>query len=390
MNNLDQQIDKLRQEMIALRRELHKHSEVAFKEVETSRRIADTLKSYGLEVRTGVGKTGVVGLLKGGVPGKTIAVRADMDALPITEGNATDYTSLNPGVMHACGHDGHMAVALTLARVLSQHKQDLKGNIKFIFQPAEEIVGGARPMIQDGVLENPKVDAVLGFHLWNHLPVGTIGVREGPIFAAVDIVNITIKGKGGHGAMPHLAVDAVNVAAHVLVTLQSLLSREKDPSEPVSLTFGTIHGGTALNVIADEVKITGTMRTLNKDVRDQMVSRMDGILKGITQGMRGDYSLEALYACPPVVNHPEITALIKSCSADVVGEDRVVAPEPILVADDMSLFLEKVPGCYFLAGSGNASKKLDAPHHSPHFDFDEDALVVAAKVLGRAVLRFLS
>ncbi len=387
--NLDNDLDSLKDELVSLRRELHQHPELAFKEDWTSRRIAQELEAASLEVQRGVGGTGVVGLLRGSRPGRTCALRADIDGLPILEETSTHYRSQNPGAMHACGHDGHTAVAITIAKALSHIREELPGTMMFIFQPAEEIAEGAKTMIEAGALASPKVDGIVGFHLWNSLPVGTIGVRTGPLFAGVDVLELTIRGKGGHGATPHLTVDPINISAHLLVALQSLLSREKDPRQPLVLTFGTIHAGTAFNVIPDEARITGTMRAFDRALRDRMLQRIEELAKGIARAMGGDCTLELKHPCPPVVNDMQMSQAVKGHGMELLGPKAVLEPEPIMIADDMSYFLDRVPGCYFLVGSGNQAKGFSASHHSSHFDFDEDALLIAAKVVARTLLGVL-
>ncbi len=280
---------------------------------------------------------------------------------------------------------------MTVAEILASHRDVLKGNVKFIFQPAEETIGGAELMIKAGVLGEPKADAIFALHLWNPLPVGQVGVRSGPIFASADEMGITIKGKGGHGAMPHQTVDPIVIAGQVITALQTIVSRETSPLEPAVVTIGTIQGGSAFNIIAETVKMTGTVRAFRADLRDNLLRRIEDIVRGITSGMRAEYEFWVRYGCPPVVNHPQMTEFVRQVAASVVGESNVVSHEPTMGGDDMAYFLQEVPGCYFLVGSSNAERGLDKPHHSPQFDFDDEAaLPIATEVMSRVALDFLS
>jgi len=387
---LKREVEELTAELIELRRYLHRHPEPGFQEVWTGNTMAEKLRELGYEVKSGIAKTGVMGLLRGGKPGKTLLLRADMDALTIEERNDLPYRSQRPGAMHACGHDGHMAIALTVAKIMSRHRQELAGNVKFVFQPAEEGPGGAKPMIEEGVLEDPRPDRALGLHLWNVLPVGTVGIRSGPTFACLDSVDITIKGKGGHGAAPHQTVDAIVVSAQVITALQSIVSREVDPIKPAVLTLGTIEGGNAYNIIASEVKMKGTVRAFESELRQALPERIEGIIRGVTSGMRADYAFEYRFGYPPLVNDEEVCRWLWEIAAQVVGEERVKVPDPTMGGEDMAYFLEQVPGCYFLLGSANEEKGLNKPHHNPQFNFDEAALPIGVEILARAALQFLS
>ncbi|HLI28909.1 MAG TPA: amidohydrolase [Chloroflexota bacterium] len=376
--------------LIALRRDLHQHPELAFQERRTARVIAERLRAAGLEVREGVAATGVVALLEGGRPGPTVAVRADMDALPLEEEGDRPYRSRTPGVMHACGHDGHVAVAVTLAEIFARHRAALPGRVKFIFQPAEETAGGAERMIAEGVLEAPHVDRVLGLHLWNYVPVGQVAVKEGPIFASVDELRITVRGRGGHGAIPHDAIDPVVVAAHLVTALQALVSREISPHEPVVLTIGAIHGGTAFNIIPERCELLGTLRTFDPQVRRYLLERVEGLARGLTAAFRAEATVHTRASCPAVVNDRELTELVRRAAAAELGEAAVVDTRGTLGGDDMADYLALRPGCYFFVGARNEARGLDRSHHNPGFDFDEAALEVAARVLGRATLAALT
>ncbi|HLH21380.1 MAG TPA: amidohydrolase [Chloroflexota bacterium] len=376
-------------DLVALRRDLHQHPELAFQEHRTAQVVAARLRAAGLTVQEGVGRTGVVGLLTGGQPGPTVVLRADMDALPLRERDDRPYHSTTPGVMHACGHDGHTAVAITLAEILARHRAALPGQVKFVFQPAEETVGGAQAMIADGVLEAPHVDRVLGLHLWNYLPVGQVGVRDGTIFASADELTITVHGQGGHGAMPHDAVDPVVVAAHLVTALQTIVSREAPPLQPAVLTIGMIQGGTAFNIIPERVELRGTVRAFDPALREHLLARVAAQARDLAAAFRATVDVSTRLGCAAVVNDPAMADLVRQATAAELGASAVVETPGTTGGDDMADFLARRPGCYFLVGSGNPDRGLTASHHNPGFDFDEAALGVAARVLGRAALAAL-
>ena len=376
-------------DLVDLRRDLHAHPELGFQETRTSGIVSERLKHAGLEVRTGVARTGVVGVLKGEKTGRTVMVRADIDALPILEAENRPYRSQNPGVMHACGHDGHTAVAVVLAEVLAGFRRELPGSVVFVFQPAEEITSGALPMIEAGVMDDPKVDAVVGLHLWNDLPAGIVALRAGPIFAAMDRIAITIEGKGGHGGIPHQTADPIVAAGHVVTALQTIVSRETAPLDAAVVTIGAIAGGTAFNIIPDRVEMQGTVRTFTKEVRERTMRRIEEIAAGTAAALRCRGTVNSQFGCPPVRNDPAVTDLVRRVAIEAVGAGRVVEMEPTTGADDMAYFLERAPGCYFLVGSANRERGLDGRHHTAQFDFDESALPVAVRVLGGAALRLL-
>jgi len=374
--------------VVETRRELHQHPELGFEEHETARRVADTLRAAGLEVRTGVAKTGVVGVLRGASPGKTMLVRADMDALPVQEAEGRLYGSQVAGKMHACGHDGHTAMALTAARALARRRDHLRGNVVFAFQPAEETTGGAEQMIRDGALDSPKADAAIGIHLANTLRVGQVAAQPGPITAACDGFSLTVHGKGGHAARPHLSVDPIAVSFQIGTALHTLMTREHSPAMPAVLTIGAIHGGTAGNVIADQVEMRGTLRTYDPDLRATLQRRIEAMVGGMAEAMRARAELHWDEGYPPTVNDPQITALVRAAAERVVGPAGLVEHEASLGGDDMAYFCAAVPGCYFRVGSANPERGLDAPHHSPRFDFDEAALPIGAEILVQATLDF--
>lgn len=383
------EVDRKGADLVSLRRDLHRYPELAFGETRTAGVVAGRLAAAGLEIRTGVARTGVVGVLQGGRPGRTVLVRADMDALPIAEVNEVPYRSQAPGVMHACGHDGHTAIAVVLAELLAQMRSDLPGNVVFAFQPAEEIAAGAKPMIEQGVLDDPRVDAVLGLHLWNDLPVGTVAARAGPAFASMDEVLLVVEGTGGHGAIPHQAADPIVSAAHVITALQTVVSREVAPLDSAVVTIGTVQAGTAFNVIPDRVEMRGTVRAFTAAVRQRALRRIEEIASGTAGALRTRATMTVRFGCPPVTNDAAVTDVVRRVAAGVVGADRVGEMAPTTGSDDMAYFLERAPGCYFVVGSSNRARGLDGPHHSGRFDFDEEALLIAAKILGGATLRLL-
>ncbi len=383
------EIASLKDEMIQMRRYFHQRPEAGFKEIETSRVVAKKLEEYGLEVTRGVAKTGVVGLLRGKRKGKTILIRADMDALTVKEQTGLEFASENEGVMHACGHDGHMTIGLTAAKILSQHRDELQGNVKFVFQPAEEGPGGAKPMIEEGVMEDPKVDAAIGLHLWNYLPTGKVAVKSGPIMASMDSMRIKIKGKGGHGAIPHEAVDSIVVSSHVVTALQTIVSREIAPLAPAVVTIGTIKGGYAFNIIADVVEMEGTTRALDVEVQKTLPERIERIIREVTSGMRADYEFDYTFHYPVTINDETMARLIEEVSRGAVGRENVLVFEGTMGGEDMAFFLKEVPGCYFFVGSSNKEKGLDQPHHSPQFNFDEEAMPIGVEIFARVAMKYL-
>jgi amidohydrolase len=376
MPRISDDVRALEADMVALRRELHQHPELAYAETRTAARVAALLQASGLEVRTGVGGTGVVAGARGG-SGPAVLLRADMDALPIQEDSVAPYASRVPGQMHACGHDGHVAMAATAARALAG--RGLAGRVRVLFQPAEEGEGGAQAVIRDGGLEG--VGLVMGVHLWNELPVGTIGVKAGPLMAAVDRLRIVVRGRGGHGGKPHRAADPIVAAAQVVVALQTVVAREVSPMEPAVVTIGAVHGGQAFNVIPDEVVLTGTIRTFDAALRRSMPERIARVAGGVAGALQCRAEVEVKEGNPPVLNHPDVAEIARRAARRVVDESRVVSPEPTMGGEDMAVYFEKVPGCFVFVGSANAARGLDQPHHSPRFDFDEDALAIGCEFL---------
>jgi len=386
--DIKEKVMALEKELIALRRDFHQYPEIGLQEKRTAGIVANRLNELGMEVKTEVGQTGVVGLLKGGSEGKTLMLRADMDALPIQEENEVEYRSKNDGVMHACGHDGHTAILLTVAKILVELQTKIKGNIKFVFQPGEEGQNGAQLMINDGVLEVPKVDAVLGLHLMRSLPVGQIGVRSGAVMASADVFTIRVLGEQGHGAHPEDGVDAIYIAGNVITSLQSLISREIAAQEPLVVHIGLIRGGIAGNVIADRVTMRASVRALNEKLRATIQERLDRIVGGITSAHRGSHELKYLGGVASVMNDLNVADLVFSEAKKVVGSKNIITPKPTMGSDDMARFLEAAPGCYFFVGSQNQEAGISYPSHHPLYDIDEKALSIGAETLARAALAY--
>jgi amidohydrolase len=370
--------------LVATRRDLHQHPELGFQETRTGTLVAERLKSLGYQVKTGVGKTGVVAMKSG--KGKCVMLRADMDALPIDEANDVPYKSKHPGRMHACGHDGHVAIGLEVARRLAQ--TDLPGVVKFAFQPAEEISNGAQAMIKDGVLDAPRVDAAFGIHLWNDLPAGTIAIMPGPIMASVDEFEVTILGRGGHAAAPHQTVDPVLVAAHVVTGLQSLVARRRNPFEEGVLSVTQMSAGHAFNVIPGRADLRGTVRTFGGRFWEEAPRLLEETAQGIAGAFGASAEVRYRRLSGPTVNDEKMAALMKSVGEEIVGKERVLGGVRTMGGEDMSYFLQKVPGCFAFVGSAPPGKRA-SPHHSPTFDIDEDALPIGAELLARTALRYL-
>ena len=365
-------IEEIEEELISLRRDLHRHPELGFAEYRTSQQVIDYLMDLDLEVKK-LAQTGVVGILKGG-SGPTIALRADMDALPITEETGLDYSSEKDGVMHACGHDGHTAILLATAKVLTAFKDRLNGTIKFIFQPAEEGPGGAKPLIEAGALREPKVDRIFGLHINNQLPTGTIGLQKTAASAAADEINLKILGESGHAATPQRGVDALYTAAQVVTTLQSVISRQIDPHQRAVINLGTIEGGYRRNVIADEVQITGTVRTTDPDLRAEMPHKIERVIKGITETQGADYELDYNFGYPVLINSQELVADITSyLEEEDFFADIKYLPRPSMGAEDFAYYLKEVPGIFFRLGAGGEEMNYYDAHNSK-FNFDEAAL----------------
>ena len=378
------------EQVVLDRRHLHMHPELGYQEHQTARFVAERLRAHGVEVRTGAAETGVVGLIRSGKPGRTVLLRADMDALPIQEENDVPYRSQEPGVMHACGHDGHTAILLSTARVLAERRASLAGNVKVVFQPAEEGGGGAERMIAEGVLEEPRVDAVFGLHLTQERPAGTIGARPGPIAAAADNFQLEIVGRGGHAAKPHTSVDAALVAAQVMVSLHAIVSREVKPGEPAVITVGLIQAGTAPNVIPERALLAGTVRTFDEQLRQDLARRVEEVALGVARAMRAEATCTYEWGYPVVVNDAGMAELAREVAREVVGAERLVEQEQGMFGEDFAYFLQQRPGCFFNLGTRNAAKGLTSGHHHPRFDIDEDALPVGVQMFVSLVERYLN
>jgi amidohydrolase len=367
------------------------YPELGFQEFKTSSLVENYLSGLGIEVKAKIARTGVVGVLYGREASKTVLLRADMDALPIEELNEVPYKSRNPGIMHACGHDGHVAMLLVAAKVLSRHKDELHGNVKFIFQPSEEkSPGGAIKMIEEGVLENPHVDYAFGIHLGNMFEKGTIALRKGVFMAEADSFKIVIRGIGGHGAYPHASVDPILIASNVVLALQTVVSREINPIDPVVVTVGKIHSGDVSNVIPEKAELLGTVRALNKSISKDMPFKIERIAKSIAEAYRGNAELEYDFGYPPLINHAEESEFVKRVGELIVGKDKILEAPISMGGEDMAYFLEKVPGAFFWLGSMNKEKGFDKLFHSQYFDFDENVLPIGVEFHARIAIEVLN
>ena len=383
----------MREEVLETRRDLHRHPELSLEERRTAEVAANRSEALGFTVRTDVGGTGVIADLDGTGPGEgeplTLMLRADMDALPIDErGNDRVATSEVPGVMHACGHDGHVAMTLGAAAVLATLRDSWRGRVRLCFQPAEEIASGAVPMIGDGALEG--VDQVFGIHLWAPLQVGQVGVKDGPIFGSADEFGLIVRGRGGHGGMPHTSIDPVVAAAHVVLALQSIVSRETSPFSPAVVTVGRVEGGRAFNVIADEVRLRGTVRAIDPDERERLLRRVAEVASAIAAASGASAVFERAAGCPPVISDAASVEIVRRAAIATVGAESVVTPEPITVGDDVACLINEAGrGCYFLVGAGDVARHPVPPHHSADFDIDERSLPIGVGTLVRAALEVL-
>jgi amidohydrolase len=374
--------------MIELRRKLHQNPEIAHEESETQKIIALKLKQAGCSVKTNIWENAVVGLLKGQDKGKTIGIRSDMDALPVTEKTGYKFASKNPGKMHACGHDAHMSIVWGVAKILSEIQSELRGNIKFIYQPSEELPpGGSKFLIEKGVLEKPKVDMMFGLHVDPGIPVGKAGFYDGPMMAEPDDFVIEIIGRSGHAARPHETVDAVMVAANVVTALQNISSRQVDPVNPVVLTIGTINGGVATNVIAENVTMKGTVRTLEKNLTKNINAMIEKIIAGVCRTYGASYRFEFLKGYPNLVNDKRVNDIYRKATADLYGKKVVYEiPDPVLGGEDFAHFAERVPSAMFRLGIGNKRIGADKPWHHPQFKIDENAIPFAAALLAYSIV----
>ena len=378
-------------ELVNIRRHLHENPELGFEEVATAQYIADYLAGLGLEVTRQVAKTGVVALIRGVQPGKTVAIRADMDALPIQELNEVPYKSKHPGKMHACGHDAHVAAAIGAARILWELRDQINGNVKFIFQPAEEAPGGAEPMIAAGVLENPTVDAIIGGHVWGGLESGIIEVMSGPTMASSDIIRLKIIGKGGHAAQPHTTIDPIVIASEIVGALQKIVSRQTDPFEAVVISICSFHAGDVFNVIPHSAYMEGAVRTLNNELRQELPQKIEKIIRGITEPYGATYELDYYLGYPVTVNDPGVTETVRRAAISVLGDDKVrVAARASMGGEDYAYFLNKVPGTYIRIGTRNPDKGICQEMHHPRFDIDEAVLELTPVVYAQAAFDLLA
>lgn len=370
---------ELTADVVALRRDLHRHPELGFEEHRTAGVVAARLRDLGYDVTEGIGGTGVAGVMRGTRPGKTIMLRADMDALPITEENATDYVSEHTGTMHACGHDGHVAMLLGAATLIARDRARLAGTIVLCFQPAEEGKGGAQAMLEDHFLERFGIERAYGLHLSSSTPTGDVGFREGPFYASSDSIEITIEGKGGHGAAPHLSIDPIYVAGQFIVAVQQVVSRRIDPLEPAVVTIGAVHAGTTHNVIPSRATMLGTVRAFDADVRAAMAERIEQVLRGVCESSGATYSFEYIWRYPVTSNDAAQTQYVKALAARELGDARVFDAPKLMGAEDFSFFAERVPACFYTVGS-YGSDDSGYPHHHARFDIDEAALETGVRM----------
>lgn len=387
-SHLDNLVEQVSEEVVGWRRYLHQHPEVSFEEEQTAQFVYDTLQAFGEMELSRPTKTSVVAKLRGGKPGKVLGIRADMDALPIEEENTFDFASTRRGAMHACGHDGHTAMLLGAAKILSELKDDMPGEVRFIFQHAEELYpGGAEELVAAGVMNG--VDAVIGIHLWAPMEVGSIGVSAGALMAAPDTFEIKIIGKGGHAAQPNLTVDSIAIGAQVVTNLQHVVARNTDPLEPIVLSVTKFIGGTAYNVIPGTVELTGTVRTFNPDLRAAVPELMERIVKGLTEAHGATYEFKYENGYRPVVNDEQVTAKLRETLLEVFGPEVVVEAIPTMGGEDFSAYQQKTPGTFFFVGAGNKEKGIVYPHHHPRFTVDEDALPMGVKAFVNAAFKLL-
>ena len=387
-----QEANDLFPQLVAWRRDFHQHPELAFQEVRTAGIVAEHLNELGLEVSTGVGKTGVVAMVEGdNLPDDApiLMLRFDMDALPILEETNAPYQSTNPGVMHACGHDGHTAIGMGVAKLLAKHRNHLPGRVKLVFQPGEEGAGGAMAMIRDGALENPKPAASFGLHLMSRTPLNKVVAQAGELMAGADKISLTVTGKGGHGAMPHETIDAIVVASHIVVAWQSVVSRNVHPIESAVVTVGVFNAGGAGNIIAEQATLLGSMRWFKREVRDLVIKRLEETAKGICAAFGATCQLEIGGGVGSVVNTEEGAEIVRNAALAVVPSEDVIEISPEMVSEDMSEFLNRAPGCFFFIGANDPEKPLNAPHHNPRFDWDERMMPTGVAIMANATVEYL-
>ena len=376
--------------IVELRHHFHQYPELDHEEIQTARIVADELKKMGIETAEGVSKTGVVGLIRGKYPGKTVLLRADMDALPIQEDADVPYKSVIPGKMHACGHDGHTASLVGTAMVLNALKDELHGNVKLVFQPAEEYDGGAFEMIQEGVLENPHVDAAFGLHLWGPVPQGKVRIKHGPAMAAPDQFAFKIIGKGGHGSTPHLCVDPIMIAVEAISVMQTIISRKKDPFETAVISFCSINGGHQYNILPDIVEVKGTIRTFEENLRKWIPEQMEEILRSLTKSQGADYEFILDASIPPLINDHKMTDIVRNAAVKIVGEENVFeASKPDMGGEDYAYFAQEVPSSFFFVGI-SPDPENPVTHHSSYFSWDDECLFTATAVMAQTAVDCLN
>ena len=383
-----QEASALLDDLVQVRRDLHRHPELGFQETRTGALVADTLSGLGLEVQTGIGQTGVVALLEGDRPGPTVLLRFDMDALPIQEESDHEYISTNPGVMHACGHDGHVAMGLGLARIFARHQARMAGSLKFLFQPAEEGLGGALAVMAGGALENPRPDVALAMHLWSPVPLGKTRVVEGPAMASSSVFTIIVEGKGGHGAAPHLATDPIIAAAQIVVALQSIVSRNTNPHDSVVVSIGEFSAGTTFNVIPERAVLKGTVRSYDTASHRMVYRRILEMVTNMATAFGCRATMETVAIVAAVHNAPEPTAIVRAAAERVLGADNILEHRT-MAAEDMGFILDEIPGCYFFVGCSNGDPATQLPHHHPRFDFDERAMVNGVAIMAEAAAQYV-
>ena len=384
-----EQAQKIKDQTVAWRRDFHRHPEMGFKEVRTAQIVADELTRLGMDVTTGVGKTGVVGMLHGAAETPVLLLRFDMDALPIQEETGAEYASHNPGMMHACGHDAHTAVGLSVARLLGAQKAQLPGTIKFVFQPAEELDGGAAHMIADGVLTNPIPDVVMGMHVWNERPVGWYGLTRGPSMAGADIFSVRVSGKGGHGAQPHISRDPIMAVAHIVTALQTIVSRNVNPLDTAVVSVTQIQSGTANNIIPQEALFTGTLRSFKPEVRALIKDRFYTLIETIAGAMGCQAEIDFIKVTEPVINDPQVAGLMAQVAAEVDPQAKIDTAFQTMGGEDFSLMMQTIPGCFMMVGSADPERGLNYGHHHPKFDIDEACLPFAVAILAQGAVKVL-
>lgn len=372
-----------------MRRDFHRHPELGFKEIRTAGIVAKELNGLGLEVTTGIAETGVVALLEGQGEGPVVLLRFDMDALPIQEETGAEFASQTPGVMHACGHDGHTAIGLTVARILQAHRDHLNGKVKFVFQPAEEGLGGAQRMVEAGVLDQPKPDVALAMHVWNDKPLGWIGISPGPIMAAADTFKVEITGKGGHGASPHQTIDPVTTASQMIVALQQVISRNVNPLESAVVSVTAMKSGEAFNVIPSSAELKGTIRTFQPDVRRLVHERLRRIVTHVAQAFDCRVEVDVAMITPAVVNDAGVARTLQTLTQRIAPDLDLNSDFRTMGSEDMAFFMEDIPGCYLFVGSANSAEGLDAGHHNPKFNFDENVMLHSVGLMAAAAASYL-